>query len=329
MTYKEPIHDVAQLAHVEMYSPDVDATVGFFRDLLGMSVSGRDGNSVHMRAYEDYYVRSLTITHRDKPGLGHIGWRSSSPQALERRAAAIEKTGLGRGWIDGDTGHGRAYQFETPDGHKNRIFWDVEYFQCPDAESSCLINRPQRRPLQGVPVRRIDHVNIMASNVTKTKTFYEEALGFRTRENILLENGAIEAGAWMSTTPQVHEIACMLDRSGAKGRFHHVAFWYGSPQHLSDIGDVFSERGIKIEAGPGKHGISQALFMYVYEPGGNRVELFGDSGYLIFDPAWKCRTWTEQNLEKGIIFYGSPVPQEFFLYGTPDVPMPAAAQAAE
>ncbi|MCW5721011.1 MAG: VOC family protein, partial [Devosia sp.] len=89
MTYKEPIHDVAQLAHVEIYSPDVDATVWFFRDLLGMEESGREGNSVHMRAYEDFYHHSLTITHRDTPGLGHMGWRSFSPQALERRAKAI------------------------------------------------------------------------------------------------------------------------------------------------------------------------------------------------------------------------------------------------
>jgi|TARA_R110000744_G_scaffold112421_4_gene210770 catechol 2,3-dioxygenase len=320
MTYQEPIYDVAQIAQVEIYSPNVDASVAFFRDLLGMMESGRTEKSVHMRAYEDFYLRSLTITHRDEPGLGHIGWRASSPQALERRVAEIENLGLGRGWINSDFGHGRAFLFETPDGHSNRIFWDVEYFDCPEAERSCLINRPQRRPLQGVPVRRLDHVNIMASNVTKTKSFYEKALGFRTRENILLENGEVEAGAWLSVSPQVHEIACMLDRSGSKGRLHHVAFWYGTPQHLNDIADVFAERDIHVEAGPGKHGISQALFMYVYEPGGNRIELFGDSGYLILDPDWKCRTWTEENLERGLIFYGSPVPQEFFLYGTPEVP---------
>lgn len=322
MTYQEPNYDVAQIAHVEIYSPDVDATLWFFRDLLGMVESGREGNSIHMRAYEDFYHHSLTITHRDQPGLGHIGWRSSSPQALERRAKAIEATGYGKGWIEGATGHGRAYEFVTPDGHRNRIFWDVDYAEVPQDEQSCLINRPQRRPLQGVPVRRLDHVNIMTADVSKTRSFYEDALGFRTRENIML--GGEEAAAWMSVSPQVHEIACMKDRSGAHGRLHHVAYWYGTPQHLNDISDVFAERGIRVEAGPGKHGISQAMFMYVYEPGGNRVELFGDCGYLILDPAWKTRTWTEENLDKGIIFYGSPVPQEFFLYGTPDAPAAVA-----
>ncbi|MEH7177863.1 hypothetical protein [Neobacillus vireti] len=58
--------------------------------------------------------------------------------------------------------------------------------------------------------------------------------------------------------------------------------------------------------------------MYVFEPGGNRVELFGDSGYLILDPDWKTVTWNENELEKGVIWYGSALPEEYFLYGTPD-----------
>jgi len=70
------------------------------------------------------------------------------------------------------------------------------------------------------------------------------------------------------------------DQSGARGRLHHICYWYGIPQHLSDAAEIMSENGITVEAGPGKHGIAQTLFMYVFEPGGNRLELVGDSGYL-------------------------------------------------
>jgi len=59
--------------------------------------------------------------------------------------------------------------------------------------------------------------------------------------------------------------------------------------------------------------------MYVFEPGGNRVELFGDSGYLVFDPAWKPITWREENMKQGTVFYGGGLPAEFFTYGTPQV----------
>ncbi len=313
---KEPIFDVAQLAHVEIFTPKPDETLGFFKNLLGMEESGRKGQSVYMRAYEDFYHHTLKITEAREPGMGHAAWRASSKQALERRVKAIEATGLGKGWIDGDDGHGDAYRFTTPDGHRMEILWDVEYYQAPEALKTPLMNRPQKRPSRGVPVRRLDHINLMASDVTANKQFMMDQLGFRLREHITLKDGS-EAGAWLSVSPLVHEVAMMGDRMGGKGRLHHICYWYGYPQHLSDIADLFVENGIAIEAGPGKHGISQAYFMYVFEPGGNRVELFGDAGYLIFDPAWKPINWKEEELDKGIIWFGSPLPAEYFLYGTP------------
>lgn len=318
--FKEPIFDVAQLAHVEIFTPKPDETLWFFKELLALEETERDGQSVYLRAYEDFYHHTLKVTESSEAGLGHVSWRSSSPQALERRVKVLEKTGLGKGWSDGDKGHGPAYQFQTPDGHNLELLWEVDYAEIPAEKKSGLINRPQKRPLKGVPVRRLDHVNLLTSDVTTNRKFMEENLGFRLRENIIL-NDDTEAGAWLSVSPLVHEIAMMGDRTGSKGRFHHLCYWYGIPQHNSDIAEVFSEYGIQIEAGPGKHGISQALFMYVFEPGGNRVELFGDAGYLIFDPTWKPVTWREDNLDQGIIFYGSPLPAEFFLYGTPVVEM--------
>jgi catechol 2,3-dioxygenase len=162
----------------------------------------------------------------------------------------------------------------------------------------------------------LDHVNLMAQDVTRNKEFMEEYLGFRLREHVVFEDGS-EGGAWLSVSPLVHEVAFMGDQTGTRGRFHHVCYWYGIPQHTSDAAEVLRENGVKIEAGPGKHGISQALFIYVFEPGGNRVELFGDAGYLILDPDWKPATWKGEDIETGIIFYGSPLPGEYFMYGTP------------
>src|SRR5581483_769892 len=106
-------------------------------------------------------------------------------------------------------------------------------------------------------------------------------------------------------------------------RLHHVCYWYGYPQHLFDLGDLLVEQGVRIEFGPGKHGTTQAMFLYCYEPGGNRVELFGDSGYLIFDPAFAPVTWTEADLHRSTSWLGAYVPQEFYLYGTPQGAWPA------
>lgn len=98
--YPEPIFDVAQLAHVEIYTPDMDGTLWFFKELIGLEETERHGDSVYLRAYEDWYHHTLKVTKREKPGLGHVAWRTSSPQALERRVRALEEAGLGDGWIE-------------------------------------------------------------------------------------------------------------------------------------------------------------------------------------------------------------------------------------
>ena len=292
----EPIFDIAQLAHVEILTPDLEGTLWFFKELLGLQESGRENGSVYLRAYEDFYHHTLKVTEASACGLGHVAWRTTSPQALERRAIALKESGLGQGWSDGDMGHGPAYRFTTPGGHPMEVFWEVEYFQASLEQQTPVRNRPQKRPLTGVPARRIDHVNVLATDVTGTRNFLMDVLGFRLRERLVLETG-VEDGAWLSVSPLVHEIAVMTDQLGQTGRLHHLCYWWGYPQHLMDLAEIFSERGIPIETGPGKHGITQASFLYVFEPGGNRVELFGDTGYLIFDPDWTPITWQEADGE--------------------------------
>lgn len=314
--------DTAQLVSVALYSPKPDETVQFFYEMLGMEISHREGQSVYMRAYEDFYQYSLKITERDQPGLEEITWRAKSPEALNRIANGLKDGGTGIGWTEKDYAHGAAYKFTTPDGHKMKLLWDLEYYVAPDELRSKLRNRPSTRPLRGVPVRRIDHVNLLVSDVARHRDFMVDKLGFKVREELIGQDQAL-IGSWLSVSPLVHEIAIMGDVLGSGNRFHHVAYWYGVPQHLMDIGDVFSERDITIEAGPGKHGMAQAYYLYAFEPGGNRIELFGDSGYLIFDPDWQSVTWGmagEVDRIKAGVWVGGQLPESFFSYATPPLP---------
>src|SRR3970282_347342 len=94
--------DIAQLVSVALYSPKPDETVAFFHDMLGLEISHREGQSVYMRAYEDFYQYSLKITERKEPGLDEVTWRASSPEALEKVTRQIEASGLGTGWTEKD-----------------------------------------------------------------------------------------------------------------------------------------------------------------------------------------------------------------------------------
>src|SRR5258707_14905904 len=120
--------DTAQLVSVALYTPKPDETVQFFYEMLGMEISHRAGQSVYMRAYEDFYQYSLKITERDRPGLEEITWRAKSSEALDRIVNGLKDSGVGIGWTEKDYAHGAAYKFTTPDGHNMKILWDLDYY---------------------------------------------------------------------------------------------------------------------------------------------------------------------------------------------------------
>ena len=125
---QEPCFDVAHLGHLELLTNKPEQSLDFFVNVYGLTESGREGHSVYLRGWDDYEYHSLKLTASETTGMAHVGYRTSSPAALERRVAAIEKMGRGIGWSEGDLGHGPAYRFETPDGHKMEVFWETERY---------------------------------------------------------------------------------------------------------------------------------------------------------------------------------------------------------
>ncbi|PYR17678.1 MAG: catechol 2,3-dioxygenase [Acidobacteria bacterium] len=309
--------DLAHLAHVELLSPRPDDSLRFFVDVLGMTESGRGGDSVYLRAWDDYEHHTLKLTASRVAGMGHVAFRATSPEALERRAAIIDAAGFGTGWTDGDLGHGRTYSFRTTDGHKMEIYYDTEWYAPPPNLKPALKNQAQRFPARGVNVRRLDHLNLLAADVRALRLFFEDVLGMRTTEMIVLDNGD-EAGAWVTTTNKSYDLAFTSDHYGARGRFHHLTYAVDSREDVLRGADIFLENGIYIETGPHKHAIQQTFFLYVYEPGGNRVEVDSAGARLVLAPDWQPVVWTEGERKKGQA-WGLKTIESFHTYGTPPI----------
>ena len=149
MTPSPARFELAHMAHAELFTPDLEGSLWFFTQLLGMRETGRQQGSVYLRCYEDPYHHSLKLTEHDRPGLGVVGWRTTSSDSQERRAAALDKAGVGKGWTKGDLGVGRTFAFESPDGHQMELVWDVEKYTAPPELRSRILTRRSRRPLPG------------------------------------------------------------------------------------------------------------------------------------------------------------------------------------
>ena len=320
---QEPLRDIAHLGHVELLTPRPHESLWYFRDLLGMEVAHREGQSVWLRGWGDYAASTLKLTEAKQAGVGHIAWRAISPQAMERRAAAIEAAGLGLGWSNGDFGHGRCYRFRDPDGHPMEVYYEEQKYEPPAHLRSALRNQPQKFTGRGVGVRRSDHLALLCRDVAANRGFVERMLGCQLREQVRFENGAREIGSWLSTTAMHHEIAYVADRKGLSGRLHHFSLWVDNRDDVLRAADLFMENGIFIEAGPSKHNNSQAFYLYSYEPGGNRIEVY-TAGFFVFAPDFEPVIWDEKTRGGGV-YWGAALPESFMNYATPDLPAPSDA----
>ena len=93
----EPIMDVAHLGHLEMLTPKPERACASLLTCMGMTESGRAGDSVYLRGWDDYERYSLKLTGSKTSGLGHAAFRARSPQALARRVKAMNRAGAGSG----------------------------------------------------------------------------------------------------------------------------------------------------------------------------------------------------------------------------------------
>ncbi|MBV9194254.1 MAG: VOC family protein [Solirubrobacterales bacterium] len=325
--------DLAHIAHCELLTPYPDDSLRFFVELFGMQIEHQEGQSVFLRGWGEYQPYGLKLTESRLPGLGHCAIRAWSPEALERRVAAIEPTGLGDGWSDGDHGHGPAYRFRDPDGHHFELFYEQDRYVPPEELRPRLKNVPQRHVDRGASVKRFDHINVLASDVRANRAFCTEQLGFRLYEQVVLDNGT-EAGAWMSLTIAAHELVYTADHAGGQGRLHHLAWFVDTREELLRAADFFLDHDVPIEAAPSKHAVAQGMFLYVYEPAGNRVEVTTGT-HFIYDPAFEPVVWTEAERARGQA-WGVATVETFHTYGTPELgdkppgpPIPPTSQVPE
>jgi catechol 2,3-dioxygenase len=312
------LHDIAHLGHAELLTPEPDKSLEFFTQVLGLTENGTSGDSVYLRTWDDYEHHSLKLTASASSGIARTGLRASSEEALKRRVADVDAAGLGIGWRDGDTGIGPTYLCRDPDGHEFELYWETEWYR-PDGElRPALKNQAQAYPGRGVPVRRLDHVNFLAAQAKRCGDFVAGALGGRVTEQIVLDDGTISA-QWLHFAQKSYDLVYTNDWTGSNRRLHHIAFATDTREDVLRAADICLDRGVFIETGPHKHAIQQTFFLYVYEPGGNRIELCNPCARLIFAPDWAPISWSEAERAKGQA-WGLKTIESFHTHGTPPVP---------
>jgi catechol 2,3-dioxygenase len=314
----EPLYELAHLGHAELLTPVYEQSLAFFTEVYGLDLVHESDGSGYLRAWGDHDLTTLKLTASDQAGLGHVGWRAVSPQALNRRVSALEDHGVTGEWSTGDFGHGKAYSFRAPSGQRMELYYETEKYHAPEGKASYLPNQPQSSVARGVAAARIDHINVLAQDVPAARRLMCDSLGFKLREH-LVPPGQPESGAWLSLMSKAHDLAITREPDPrASGRLHHLAYAVDDRADVLRAADIFCESGVAIEFGPAKHSRTQGFFVYVLEPGGNRIEVFS-GGIHIFAPDWEPVTWATEGQGRSTA-WGLGVPATFHSHATPSLP---------
>jgi catechol 2,3-dioxygenase len=281
---------IAHLAHLEIVTPKPDESLAFYRDVIGLEESGREGQSVYLRGWGEWSYHSLQLTEGPEPGIAHTGWRACSPADLETAVARVDAAGAGEGWHEPSVGHGPAYRFRGPGGHIHELFWEITTYEPPPGMESPFPDRPQRYRPRGVAPRQIDHVTLATADPLGDAEWYRDTLAFRFTEYTLLDHADVPVFAMVTNNEKSHDLGLLIDQSPARGRIHHFSWWVDSREDLLRAADIFLNADIPIEFGPGRHGMGEQDYLYVREPGGVRVEI-NTGGYRLYVPDWETKVW--------------------------------------
>ncbi len=311
-----PPFNVVRASHVEFGVRDLAKSRAFYVDCLGYIVTAEDKQTLYLRAVEERNHHSIVLNRSDDVRVDAIGFKLASEEDIDRAAFYFARKGLPTSFP------------EVP--HQGRTLRTVDAVGMPIdfyarmERSESLLRKYAH--YKGARIQRIDHINCFTPDVQASYDFYTD-IGFRLTEYTETDGDDAKLWAvWMHRKGNVHDLAFT---NGRGPRLHHIGVWTAGALDILHICDVMASSGFlaNMERGPGRHGISNAFFLYVRDPDGHRVELF-TSDYLTVDPDFEPLRWSLTDPQRQTL-WGHPAPKSWFEEGSSFVGVPVREPALE
>ncbi|GBD08728.1 Manganese-dependent 2,3-dihydroxybiphenyl 1,2-dioxygenase [Candidatus Thermoflexus japonica] len=295
---------ITRAAHAELCVTDLERARDFYVEALGFVEVAREKDRLYLGGLEERDRYSLILRKGDSPGVTHLAFRVADPADLDRLADLYARAGCPIRWLapeEEETGQGRALRVQDPTGLPIEFFHEI-------ARRERLLQRFDL--YRGAHIMRLDHFNCQVPNVQEAYDWWAGKLGFYCSEYTVTDEEPPRLwAAWLHRKQNVHDIALM---NGIGPRLHHIGFWVADTQSVLRACDILAARGMgeAIERGPGRHGLSNAFFLYLRDPDGNRIELYTND-YLIPDPDWEPIRWSINDPRRAT-FWGHIPPRSWF-----------------
>jgi catechol 2,3-dioxygenase len=299
----DPPFNVVRASHVELTVTDLALSRAFYVDCLGYLVSDEDAEALYLRAVEERNHHSLVLRKSGSAAVRTLGFKVGSEEDIDKAAMWFQTHNLPVSFPNAPY-QGRTLRTADPNGMPLEFYFKMD-------QRERMLQRYSAH--QGARIQRIDHINCFTPDVQASYDFYRD-IGFRLTEYTETEDADPKLWAvWMHRKGNVHDLAFT---NGRGPRLHHIGVWTAGALDILHICDVMATSGYlpNMERGPGRHGISNAFFLYIRDPDGHRIELF-TSDYLTVDPDLEPLRWSLTDPQRQTL-WGHPAPKSWFEEGS-------------
>lgn len=293
--------EIVRIGHVVLSVTDLAASRQFYVDRLGLNVLHEETTALYLRGVEDREW-SLKLETGPAPMVRQFGFKVGSEAALDELEALASAAGLPTR-RESERDRPALLRIQDPFG-----FPMTYYYQ--SVRHPWLLQRYDLH--RGPGITRIDHINLFCPTVGDMAGWYQRTQGFRLTE-FTEDKAGVTWAAWMHRKGNVHDLAVT---NGTGPQMHHFAFFVPDGSRITQLCDFLAGARAEahIERGPGRHGISNAFYLYLRDPDGHRIELY-TSDYLTVDPDFEPIRWDRDDIRRQQL-WGGPAPKSWFIEGS-------------
>ncbi len=242
--------------YVALNVTNLDSSIHFYRDLVGLQLEERHGDEVaFLRCSQDHH--NLVLYRAAVPGIKRMAFEMESEKDLDLARRHIEQLGWRLRDVPANEAavlkQGNTLRFKIPDSTLTFEFYTrMDRAPTDYATTVCQI-------------QRLGHVVLRCANRDAVLRTLTEQLNFRVSDHFG------DQVSFLRCFPNPYHHTFGVSRGDADG-LHHVNFMVTDVDDVGRAMNRMQKAGVQVVYGPGRHDISNSIFLYFLDPDGLTAE---------------------------------------------------------
>jgi 2,3-dihydroxy-p-cumate/2,3-dihydroxybenzoate 3,4-dioxygenase len=251
----KPPYRYEKLGYAALNVTNLDRSVAFYRDLVGLELVKQTDEIAYLRCSSDHH--NLILYKAETAGLKRVANKLATPEDLTKAYEFYLTEGFEPVWISMEECHaltqGPTFRVREPQ--------TGVLFECYDRMTHMAL--PYKQPL--TKIARLGHVVVASPK-------YEKAVhNLNTIFNFAISDFVEGKFSWMRCFPNPLHHTFAIGYS-ERTHLHHVNFMVTDIDDIGKAMNRMQKAGVEIVFGPGRHLPSTSIFLYFLDPDGLTIE---------------------------------------------------------